>query len=204
MWSTAKKTRLLAWPTTKSLTYPSLILNQARFLKHLMKTRLCWLPLGEKTTNRKSRWTIKRFRVDGFLENPESMETNPNRISKIHPTLQKHLTSARHQRRMGQKNFFSHWENQVAISLSPIKRPPQKNKKHKSCCTWPTWLSCQQVDVHKLIVSVAGQPPPPNVLPPEVRPYQGLINHWFPLIRPHQTLISRGWYIRGVGWLATT
>ena len=25
-------------------------------------------------------------------------------------------------------------------------------------------------------------PPPPNVPPPEIRPYWGLINHWFPLI----------------------
>ena len=33
--------------------------------------------------------------------------------------------------------------------------------------------------------NMAGQPTPPNVPPSEIRPYYGLINHWFPLIRPY-------------------
>ena len=45
-----------------------------------------------------------------------------------------------------------------------------------------------QFDEHivlKWVEIMAGQPTPPNVPPPEIRPDQGLINHWFPLIRPY-------------------
>ena len=31
---------------------------------------------------------------------------------------------------------------------------------------------------------MANQPPPPNLPPPEIRPSEGLMNHWSPLIRP--------------------
>lgn len=84
------------------------------------------ITLRGRETNRKSRRTIRGFPVDVFLiENPESMEKNPNKNSKMHPTLQEQQISARHQRSMGQK-ISSHWENQVAIGLSPIKRLPKK------------------------------------------------------------------------------
>ena len=44
---------------------------------------------------------------------------------------------------------------------------------------------------------MAGQPtPPPKVLPPEIRPYYGLIDHWFPLIRP----LFLGGYVRGASF----
>ena len=49
-----------------------------------------------------------------------------------------------------------------------------------------------------LIASImASQPTTPKVPPLEMKPYEGLINHWFPLIRPYQTLISWGGYGRG-------
>ena len=40
---------------------------------------------------------------------------------------------------------------------------------------------------------------PRTLPPPETRPYSGLINHWFPLIRPYQTLISAGGTLGGGG-----
>ena len=33
-------------------------------------------------------------------------------------------------------------------------------------------------------IFMAGQPTSPNVTPPEIRPYWGLIDHWFPFIWP--------------------
>ena len=45
---------------------------------------------------------------------------------------------------------------------------------------------------------MASQPTPPNVPPPRNKAlWSGLINHWFPLIRPYETLISGGGYVRG-------
>ena len=34
--------------------------------------------------------------------------------------------------------------------------------------------------------------------PPEITPYEGLINHWFPLVRPWQTLVSERGTFGGV------
>ena len=41
------------------------------------------------------------------------------------------------------------------------------------------------------VVLMTGQEPP-NVPSPEIMPYSGLMNHWFPLIMPYQTFISEG------------
>ena len=90
-----------------------------------MKTRLCWLPLGGEKQIANLGEQLGDFLMFFYIENPESMEKNPNKNSKMHPTLQEQQISARHQRSMGQK-ISSHWENQVAIGLSPIKRLPKK------------------------------------------------------------------------------
>ena len=58
--------------------------------------------------------------------------------------------------------------------------------------TWNAWMfrnSC---------------PPGPRTPPPEIRPYSGLIDRWFPFIRPYSILISGGSTLGGVGWPAMT
>ena len=50
---------------------------------------------------------------------------------------------------------------------------------------------------------MANQPPPPNLPPPEIRPSEGLMNHWSPLIRPAlKPLFLGGVRYGGVGWQA--
>ena len=39
---------------------------------------------------------------------------------------------------------------------------------------------------------------PPKLPPQEIRPYQGTINHWFPLIRPYRCLFLGGVTLGGV------
>ncbi len=55
------------------------------------------------------------------------------------------------------------------------------------------------------IMTIVNQPRPDHVLPsPEIRPYWGLINHWFRLIRPaiKPWFLGRGTWPGGVGWQA--
>ena len=128
------------------------------------------ITLRGRETNRKSRRTIRRFPVDVFfIENPESMETNPNKNSKMHPTLQEQQISARHQRSMGQKNLVTLREPSC-YRLKPHQTSPKKtNSKNRVACGGRNWSSLLDCHVSKWmftswsqIVIMAGQPPPPQ------------------------------------------
>ena len=59
------------------------------------------------------------------------------------------------------------------------------------------WLTPRNFDSElRLPQLLTGQPPPPKRTPPEIRPYSGLINYWFPSIRP----AIKPLFLRGV-WL---
>ncbi len=64
---------------------------------------------------------------------------------------------------------------------SPRKRIDQASR-YLKCC----------------IMAIINQPPPGHVAPPRnSRPYEGLIDHWFPLRRPKIKPLFLGGYVRG-------
>ena len=65
----------------------------------------------------------------------------------------------------------------------------------RACLTPPNFDS--ELRLSQLMT---GQPTPPKRTPPEMRPYSGLINYWFPLIRP----AIKPLFLRGVWLMAAT